>query len=112
MSTSSSSAAPPFSVQAEYRQHNSRLEQALTFLDGIKPNSVEESVEINNIRNEILSHQAELLSEDAIVNATLSDVNRVSDTTTHLLQLTSSIISRVSAQREEANGVNGESIHG
>ena len=83
-------------------------------LDDIEPDSVEESTEINNVRNEILSHQKELLSEDAIVNATLSDVDRVSHTTAHLLHLTSSIINRVNAQQEqeEANGVNGESIHG
>lgn len=101
----------PFSVESEYRTHYTRLTEARASLDALKPNTVAESVEIAAIREAIIAQQNELLNESAIVNATLSDTIRVSDTTLHLLQKTSAMVIEVNSRRE-SDAVHGETPNG
>mgnify|MGYP006441887975 CR=1 FL=1 len=101
----------PLSVESEYRTHHTRLNEARASLDALKPNNVTESVEIAAIRDAISAQQAELVSESAIVNATLSDTIRVNDTTLHLLQRTTAMVIEVNSRRE-ADALNGETAYG
>lgn len=105
MMSDTSTMAPAPSVQDEYYFYYKQLENARMSLNSLYPNTVEESVEIDMIRQDILQHEKELLDKNAIVNATLSDVNRVSDMTTHLLQRASATVGRLMKHPED-NTVN------
>lgn len=101
LTTSPSDATP--SVYTEFHAQWNMLNNCILTLNALYPQHIEDSVQIQSIREQILEHQQYLIDPNVISTVTLEGSIKASDLSTHLQQLTLSMEMKIVKQEQASD---------